>query len=69
MVRREGRKRGRGTSGGGGPGVVLGLRRAAGPHRHHVVIERGMRLVSNLVSARSGVVPATEINSHLGNPS
>ena len=69
MVRREGRERGRGTSGRGGPGVVLGVRRAAGPHRRHFVIERGMRLVSNLASARPGVVSATEIDSHLGNPS
>jgi hypothetical protein len=54
--------------GGGGPGVLLGLRRAPGPDRRRFVLEREIRLVSNLGSARPGVVPFTEINAHLGNP-
>ena len=68
MVRREGRERDRGTSGRGGPGVLSGLRRAAGPDRRHFVLVWEMCLLSNRGSARPGAVPVTEINSHLGNP-
>ena len=68
-VRREGVARGAGERVEmGRPGVLSGLRRAAGPDRHHFVLEREMRPVSNVGSARPGAVPVTEIDSHLGNP-
>jgi hypothetical protein len=54
--------------GGGGPGVFMGLRLAAGPDRLHIVVERGMRLLSILILARPGAVPVTGINSPLEIP-
>ncbi len=48
--------------------LVLGLRRARGPDRRHLVLEMEMRPASNVTWARPGSVPATEFECHLRNP-